>query len=223
MKSGSNADGPVVDALLGADLTVLVIAPGQLKNLRSRYGSAGNKTTGSTPTSWPTSCALDRHWLRPLGRDRAATTAMRTSVRAHLQLVLPAAACLFAAIDSAVSLSFLERFTTQTQADWLSVKRLGTWLKGASYSGRTDPAILLARLLAAPRGTSGPDTDVHAATTKDYIALLRVLTLRSPSSRTTSPTNSRPTPTPTSSRPCPASRGAEVEDVAAHDVVTGQE
>jgi hypothetical protein len=41
----------VIDALLGADLTVLVIAPGQLKNLRARYGSAGNKTTGSTPTS----------------------------------------------------------------------------------------------------------------------------------------------------------------------------
>src|SRR5688572_25933788 len=36
-------DGPVVDALLQAGLTVLVIAPGQLKNLRSRYGSAGNK------------------------------------------------------------------------------------------------------------------------------------------------------------------------------------
>ena len=36
-------DGPVVDALLQAELTVLVIAPGQVKNLRSRYGSAGNK------------------------------------------------------------------------------------------------------------------------------------------------------------------------------------
>ena len=36
-------DGPVVDALLEAGLTVLVIAPNQVKNLRSRYGSAGNK------------------------------------------------------------------------------------------------------------------------------------------------------------------------------------
>jgi hypothetical protein len=35
-------DGPVVDALLAA-LTVFVIPPGQLRNLRSRYGSAGNK------------------------------------------------------------------------------------------------------------------------------------------------------------------------------------
>ncbi|MDF2969489.1 MAG: transposase, partial [Nocardioidaceae bacterium] len=32
----------VVDALRQAGLTVFVIPPGQLKNLRSRYGSAGN-------------------------------------------------------------------------------------------------------------------------------------------------------------------------------------
>ncbi len=36
-------DGPVVAALLAAGLTVYVIPPGQVKNLRSRYGSAGNK------------------------------------------------------------------------------------------------------------------------------------------------------------------------------------
>ena len=36
-------DGPVVDALLEDGLTVIVIAPNQVKNLRSRYGSAGNK------------------------------------------------------------------------------------------------------------------------------------------------------------------------------------
>src|SRR5262245_22775192 len=36
-------DGPVVDALLDAGVTVVVISPNQLKNLRGRYGSAGNK------------------------------------------------------------------------------------------------------------------------------------------------------------------------------------
>src|SRR3546814_8809097 len=36
-------DGPVVEALLSAELIVLVIAPNQVKNLRSRYGSAGHK------------------------------------------------------------------------------------------------------------------------------------------------------------------------------------
>lgn len=36
-------DGPVVDTLLAAGLTVVVISPNQVKNLRGRYGSAGNK------------------------------------------------------------------------------------------------------------------------------------------------------------------------------------
>src|SRR5688572_11044120 len=36
-------DGPVVTALLTAGLTVFVIAPSQVKALRGRYGSAGNK------------------------------------------------------------------------------------------------------------------------------------------------------------------------------------
>ena len=36
-------DGPVVDALLAAGLTVLVISPNRVRGLRSRYGSAGNK------------------------------------------------------------------------------------------------------------------------------------------------------------------------------------
>ena len=36
-------DGPVVDALLDAGITTVVITPNQVKNLRSRYGSAGNK------------------------------------------------------------------------------------------------------------------------------------------------------------------------------------
>ena len=185
-------DGPVVDALLQAGLIVLVIAPGQVKNLRSRYGSAGNKDDRFDAYVLADVVRTDRARLRPLVRDSAATTAMRTTVRArrdlvvhrvaaanqlraHLQLVFPAAAGLFAAIDSAISLCFLERFTTQTQTDWLSPKRLGTWLSSVGYSGRTDPTILHARLLAAPRGTTGTDAEVHAATTLSYVALLRVL------------------------------------------------
>jgi Transposase len=35
-------DGPLVEALLCAGLRLYVIPPGQVKNLRSRYGSAGN-------------------------------------------------------------------------------------------------------------------------------------------------------------------------------------
>ena len=185
-------DGPVIDALLQAELTVLVIAPGQLKNLRSRYGSAGNKDDRFDAYVLADVVRTDRARLRPLVRDNAATTAMRTTVRArrdlvehrvaaanqlraHLQLVFPGGTSLFADIDSAITLTFLERFTTQAQADWLSVKRLGTWLRSVSYSGRTDPEVLHAKLLAAPRGTTDHDAEIHAATTNGYVALLRVL------------------------------------------------
>jgi len=186
------ADGPVVDALLQAELTVLVIAPGQLKNLRSRYGSAGNKDDRFDAYVLADVVRTDRARLRPLVRDSAATTAMRTTVRArrdlvehrvaaanqlraHLQLVFPAAAGLFAAIDSTINLTFLERFTTQTHADWLSPTRLANWLSKSAYSGRTTAAVLHTRLLAAPRGTTGTDAEVHAVTTKAYITLLRTL------------------------------------------------
>ena len=185
-------DGPVVDALFQAELTVLVIPPGQLKNLRSRYGSAGNKDDRFDAYVLADVTRTDRHRLRALVRDSAATTVMRTTVRArrdlvvhrvaaanqlraHLQLVFPGAVSLFAAIDSAISLCFIERFTTQTQADWLSPKRLATWLSAVGYSGRTDPAVLHAKLLAAPRGTTEPDAEVHTTTTLGYVAFLRVL------------------------------------------------
>ena len=50
-------DGPVVDALLQAGITVVVISPNQVKNLRGRNGSAGTWMTGSTPACSPTPCA----------------------------------------------------------------------------------------------------------------------------------------------------------------------
>jgi transposase len=185
-------DGPVVEALLQVGLTVLVIPPGQLKNLRSRYGSAGNKDDRYDAYILADVVRTDRRRLRPLVRDSAATTALRSTVRArrdlvqhrvaaanqlraHLQIVFPAAAGLFAAIDSAISLTFLERFTTQAQADWLSSTRLADWLRKVSYSGGTSPETLHARLLAAPRGTTTEQASTHAVTTAAFLATLRTL------------------------------------------------
>jgi transposase len=216
-------DGPVVDALLQAGLTVLVIAPGQVKNLRSRYGSAGNKddrfdayvladvvrTDRARLRPWsatpprPPPCAPTVRARRDMVEHRVAAA---NQLRAHLQLVFPGAASLFAAIDTAISLCFLERFTTQTQADWLSVKRLESWLRSVSHSGRTDPAVLHARLLAAPRGTTGSDADIHAATTKAYVALLRVLNTQITTLEYNLTAQLKTTPTPTSTRPCRGSR-----------------
>jgi transposase len=186
-------DGPVVDTLVQAALTVFVIPPGQVKNLRSRYGSAGNKDDRFDAYVLADVVRTDVRRLRPMVVDSEQTTALRGSVRArrdlvthrvaaanqlraHLQLVFPAAATLFADIDSAITLTFLGRFTTQQAADWLSPKRLAVWLRSVSYSGGVDPAVLHARLLAAPRGVTGEYAGLHAATTTALVAVLRTLT-----------------------------------------------
>jgi len=64
-------DGPVVDALRQAGLVVYVIPPGQLRNLRSRYGSAGNKDDRFDACAHrpaPAASVADR----PARHDRAA-------------------------------------------------------------------------------------------------------------------------------------------------------
>jgi transposase len=185
-------DGPVVEALLAADLVVLVIAPNQLRNLRSRYGSAGNKDDRFDAYVLADVVRTDRRRLTPLTPSTPATRSLRCSVRArrdlvehrvaaanqlraHLQFVFPGAVGLFADIDSAISLAFLERFSTQTKADWLTAKRLGDWLAKVGYSGRVAPEMLHQRLLAAPRGTIDLDAEAHATTTLAFVALLRTL------------------------------------------------
>jgi transposase len=185
-------DGPVVDTLLAAGLTVFVIPPGQVKNLRSRYGSAGNKDDRFDAYVLADVVRTDARRLRPLELDSDQATALRSAVRArrdlvghrvaaanqlraHLQIAFPGATVLFAAIDSEITLAFLSRFTTQEQADWLSPKRLATWLKSVAYSGRSDPAALHARLLAAPRGKTGEHACAHAGVTLALVAVLQVL------------------------------------------------
>lgn len=188
-------DGPVVEALLAAELVVLVIAPNQLKNLRSRYGSAGNKDDRHDAYVLADVIRTDRRRLTPLTRSTPATTALRSSVRArrdlvehrvaaanqlraHLQIVFPGVVGLFAAIDSPVSLAFIERFTTQAQADWLSPDRLAAWLAKVGYSGRVAPQVLHQRLLAAPRGTTHSDAGAHAGVTLAFVAVLRGLNVQ---------------------------------------------
>ena len=80
-------DGPVVEALLQAELTVLVISPNQVKNLRSRYGSAGNKDDWFDAYVLADVIRTDRRRLTPLTRSSPATTALRATVRARRDLV----------------------------------------------------------------------------------------------------------------------------------------
>ena len=186
-------DGPVIDALPGAGLTVVVISPNQVKNLRGRYGPAGNKDDRSGAFVLADTLRTDRARLAPLTPDSPATISLRRAcrarkdlvshrvavanqLRAHLHNVFPGAAGLFSEIDSPVSLAFLARFDTQDRADWLTPARLGKWLSSISYTGHTDPTVLHARLTAAPRGITGHDATAQAAITHALHAVLVTLT-----------------------------------------------
>ena len=185
-------DGPVVDALLGGGITVVVISPNQVKNLRGRYGSAGNKDDRFDAFVLADTLRTDRARLRPLTPDTDATIALRRAcrarkdlvahriatanqLRAHLRNALPAAVGLFKEIDSPISLTFLERFDTQDKIDWLTPTRLGQWLRKQGYSGKVHPAVLHARILAAPRGPSAEFATALAGITASHIAVLRTL------------------------------------------------
>jgi transposase len=163
-----------------------------VKNLRSRYGSAGNKDDRFDAYVLADVVRTDARRLRPMLCDTPATLALRSAtrarkdlvthrvaaanqLRAHLQIVFPGGTTLFAAIDSPISLSFLTRFATQDAADWLSPTRLGTWLKSVSYSGKVDPAILHARLNTAPRGALGEHARTQAHVTAALVSVLLVL------------------------------------------------
>jgi transposase len=185
-------DGPVVAELLEAGLTVVVISPNEVKNLRSRSGSAGNKDDRFDAYVLADTLRTDRARLRVLAPDSPATRTLRATcrarkdlvhtrvavanqLRAHLDSVFPAAAVMFDEVDSPISLSFLTRFTCQGLADWLSPKRLAHWLRAVGYCGRTDPAVMHARLLAAPRGLTGEDGLARAHITRAYLATLKTV------------------------------------------------
>jgi transposase len=185
-------DGPVVDALLDAGITVVVISPNQLKNLRGRYGSAGNKDDRFDAFVLADTLRTDRARLRPLVPNSPATVALRAlcrtrkdlvihrvavanQLREHLKRVFPGALGLFEDLDSAISLKFLTRFDCQDRADWLTPKRLGAWLKSVRYTGRTDPATLHVRLTAAPRGATADAGDAHVCITRALVATLTSL------------------------------------------------
>ena len=185
-------DGPMVAALLEAGFTIVVISPNQVKNLRSRYGSAGNKDDRFDAFVLADTLRTDRARLRPLLPDAPATVTLRATVRArrdlvghrvaacnqlraHLAAVFPGAVGLFADLDSPVSLAFLTRFDCQDRAAWLSEKRMAAWLKSSGYCGRTPPRVLCQRLAAAARGATGDDGAVLAQVTRALVAVLVAL------------------------------------------------
>ena len=186
-------DGPLVDALLGAGLTVVVITSRQVKNLRSRYGAAGAKDDRFDAFVLADTLRTDRARLRPLVPDTPATISLRMAVRArrdlvrhrvaacnqlraHLAVAFPAGITLFHDLDSPISLAFLARFGSQDAAAGLDEPAIVTWLATIAVRGRPAPAsVLHARLHAAPPGATGADGAAQAGVTAALTATLTAL------------------------------------------------
>jgi transposase len=186
-------DGPLVDALLGAGLTVVVITSRQVRNLRSRFGAAGAKDDRFDAFVLADTLRTDRARLRPLVPDTPATISLRMTVRArrdlvrhrvavcnqlraHLAVAFPAGITLFHDLDSPISLAFLARFGSQDAAAGLDEQAIGAWLATIAVRGRPAPAsVLHARLQAAPPGATGTDGAAQAGITAALTAMLTAL------------------------------------------------
>ena len=173
-------DGPVVEALLEADLPVVVIASRHVKALRTPHGLAGNKDDRADAYILADALRTDGQRLRPLRPDAPATLALRASVQrarkdlvghrtalaqqlaAHLALAFPGAVDLFDDLASPIARAFLTRIPSPERAASLGPNRMRAWLAAQGYSGRRTGAELHARLVGRPaRGRPGECRDAR--------------------------------------------------------------
>jgi transposase len=188
-------DGPVVDALLAGGLQVVVVSSRQVKALRLRYGTAGNKDDRFDAFVLADVLRSDGHRLASLTPDSSATIGLRALVRARKDLVkhrialgnqlranllaaFPGAVGLFAEIDSPISLTFLTRFPSAERAAWLSEKRMAAWLTAVGYCGRQTAEQLMAHLRKAPAGLTGTAGAACATVTEQLVVTLNDLRTR---------------------------------------------
>ena len=183
-------DGPLVEALLGAGLSVYVITPRQVKGLRSRYSGSGAKSDAGDAYLLADVLRTDGHRLTALTQDSDATRVLRqlgrtrkqlvearvgmvNQLRALLELAFPAAIGLFARLDSDVAVAFLRRYPTQHAAQRLTPARFAAFLRRIAYCGRKPVTELFARVHDAPEAAlSAVVADGYAVS---ILALLRAI------------------------------------------------
>jgi transposase len=169
-------DGPLVEALLEAGLTVHMVPPSMVKAVRARYGAAGAKSDPGDAFVLADLLRTDHHRLAPLVPDGSATKGLRALTRARKDLVearvalcnqllaqlgvcFPGAVGLFGDLHSGVASAFLRRYPTAAKAASLTEARLAAFLRRIGYSGRTPVAELLRRVKEAPRAALGSEED----------------------------------------------------------------
>lgn len=190
------SDGPVVEHLIRDGFEVIVISPRQVKSLRARYGSAGNKDDRFDAFVLADALRTDPHRWAVIRPDSDATTALRALVRARQDLVghriavhnqllatlqhhFPGAIGLFHQLDIPISLAFLQRFPSEAKAAWLSPTRLSHWLHANGYSGRATADELITHLHDAATGhTAGATSEAGEVIVVSLVDLLASLRQR---------------------------------------------
>lgn len=188
-------DGPVVEHLLTEGFEVVVISPRQVRSLRARYGTAGNKDDRLDAFVLADALRTDAGRWKPVQPDSPATVALRMLVRTRQDLVthriavhnqllavlqqhFPGAVGLFSGLDIPISLAFLRRFPTQAEAAWLTERRMAAWLGANGYCGRHTARHLVDHLQQAAQARQAAPaaaaSQLIVRTLVDLLAQLRV-------------------------------------------------
>jgi transposase len=165
-------NGRLVDLLLEAGHPVVPVSPNAIKTWREGEVLSGAKSDAGDAAVIAEYLRLRQHRLKTAAPYSDETNALRTVVHARDDVVemrvaavnqlsalldahWPGAKAVFADVESPVSLQFLTCYPTPAAAAHLGEKRMAAFLGKYGYSGRRTAAELLARLRAAPAGTSG--------------------------------------------------------------------
>lgn len=185
-------DGPIVEVLLDAELSVFVVPSRQIKSLRTRYGSAGNKDDRLDAYVLADTLRTDGHRWRALREDSDDTRALRAlcrarkdlvetrvqvlnQLRSNLELAVPGSVGLFTRPDSKITLAFLKRFPTADKVAWLSPRRLQVWLASVGYTGGIAAETLFERLAQAAPGLTGAEGAARGRITLGLVRMVEVL------------------------------------------------
>jgi len=165
-------DGLLVERLLGAGLRILPLHPNQVAATRDRFRVSGGKSDRFDAFVLCELARTDHHRFRVLDPDsdntkalRALTraredlvgtrTALSNQLRAELERFWPGPVGLFTDLYSRISLAFLERYPSPTDARALGEARLQGFLAREHYTGSQKPAKLLSKLRCAPAARVG--------------------------------------------------------------------
>lgn len=189
-------DGPAVEALAAAGHPVVIVPPHVVKAARPRFSAARAKSDAGDARLLADLLRTEAHRFRQRVTPDVATAALQRLVRLRDDLVeertafanrlrtllddaWPGGARIFARVDSAIALDFLERYPSPGAARRLGRARLAAFLTRQHYSGRRTPTELLARLREAP--TTDPPALLDEATgdaVRALVAVLRTLQAR---------------------------------------------